>query len=212
MHFPSDSATNLGSVWDNELTMEKHISKICSSTFIHLRNIAGIRKYLTSKQTETIIHAYITSKLDYCNSLLKGVPDYQIKRLQSVQNAAARIICGLRKFDHITEPLKTLHWLPVKERIDSKILLIAYKSINGKGPDYLSDLILPYITCYNLRSSDDNVMQVPRTNLVSCGDRAFSKVAPYMWNILPTDIRNATNVDVFKKKLKTHLFKIAYDV
>ncbi len=143
---PSDSATNLGSVWDNELTMEKHISKICSSTFIHLRNIAGIRKYLTSKQTETIIHAYITSKLDYCNSLLKGVPDYQIKRLQSVQNAAARIICGLRKYDHITESLQTLHWLPVKERIDFKVLLIAYKSINGKGPEYLSDLILPYMS------------------------------------------------------------------
>ncbi len=210
--FPSDSAINLGSLWDNEMKMDKHISRICSSTFHHLRNIAGIRRYLTKKQTETVIHAYITSKLDYCNSLLKGVPDYQLDRLQLVQNAAARIVCGLRKYDHITDSRKSLHWLPVKQRIDFKILLIVYKSINGKGPEYLSDLILPYITCYYLRSSEDNVLSVPKTNLVSCGDRAFSKVAPHMWNLLPIDIKNATSVECFKKKLKTHLFKIAYDV
>ncbi len=209
---PSDPVLNLGSLWDNEMSMDKHISKICSSTFHHLRNIASIRKYLTKKQTEIIIHAYITSKLDYCNSLLKGVPEYQLNRLQLVQNAAARIVCRLKKYDHITDSRKTLHWLPIKQRIDFKILLIAYKSINGNGPEYLSDLILPYVTCYNLRSSDDDIMQVPRTNLVSCGDRAFSKVAPYMWNLLPPDVKNATSVECFKKKLKTHLFKLAYDV
>ncbi len=122
---PSDFATNLGSIWDPQLSMEKHVSKVCSSTFYHLRNIAAIRKYLSKPQTEIIVHAYITSKLDYCNSLLKGIPDYQIQRLQHVQNSAARIICGVRKYDHITPSLVDLHWLPIKQRIDFKVLLLS---------------------------------------------------------------------------------------
>ncbi len=209
---PSDFATNLGSVWDPQLSMEKHVSKVCSSTFYHLRNIAAIRKYLSKPQTETIVHAYITSKLDYCNSLLKGIPDYQIQRLQHVQNSAARIICGVRKYDHITPSLVDLHWLPIKQRIDFKVLLLAYKAINGDGPEYLSDLVVPYITPYNLRSQEENTMSVPKTNLVSCGDRAFSKVAPQLWNDLPVSIKFACDVDTFKKLLKTHLFKLAYDL
>ena len=103
-----------------------------------------------------------------------------------------------------------MHWLPVKKRIDFKVLLPAYKAINGDGPEYLSDLIVPYITPYNLRSQEENTMSVPKTKLVSCGDRAFSKVAPNMWNDLPLDIKFAPNVDIFKKLLKTHLYKLAY--
>ncbi len=102
---------------------------------------------------------------------MKGIPDYQIDRLQYVQNAAARVICHKRKYDHITPSLMELHWLPVKKRIDFKVLLLAYKAINGDGPEYiyLSDLIVPYITPYNLRSQEENTMSVPKTKLVSCG-------------------------------------------
>ncbi len=209
---PSDHATNLGSVWDPQLSMDKHVSKVHSSTFYHFRNIASIRKYLIKSQRETVVHAFITSKLDYCNSLLKGIPDYQIQRLQHVQNAAARIICDLQKYDHITSSLHDLHWLPVKHRIDFKILLLTYKCIHSDGPEYLSELVVPYVTCYDLRSKDKNTMAVPKTNLVSCGDRAFSKVAPALWNNLPMEIKCASDVDVFKKLLKTHLFKLAYDI
>ena len=103
----------------------------CSTDFYHIRNIRHIRKYLDVKSTETMVHAFITNKLDYCNSLLNGLPDCQIQKLQRVQNAAARIITGIKKYDHITPALKELHWLPVQQRIEFKILLPTYKALNN---------------------------------------------------------------------------------
>ncbi len=100
----------------------------------------------------------------------------------------------------------------IKQRIDFKGLLLAYKAINGDGPEYLSDLVVPYITPYNLRSLEENTMSVPKRNLVSCGNRAFSKVASQLWNDLPVSIKFPCDVDTYKKLLKTHLFKLAYDL
>ena len=90
--------------------------KTCSAAFYHIYNIKHIRKYLTRDLTEKIVHALITSKLDYCNSLLFGLSNSQLQKLQCVQNAAARIITGTRKYDHITPVLRELHWLPVKKK------------------------------------------------------------------------------------------------
>ena len=98
----SDTAVNLGTLWDSELNLKLHVEKTCNSALYHLRNIYKIRKCLSKSDTETLVHAYITSRLDYCNSLLINLPDYLIGNLQMVQNAAARLVVGLRKYDHIS--------------------------------------------------------------------------------------------------------------
>ena len=118
----------------------EHVSKLCKSSHYHLRNISKIRKYLDENSTETLVHAFVSSKLDYCNALLIGLPKYQIDRLQSVLNTAARIITFTCKYDHITPVLVRLYWLPVSYRIRFKVLLLTYKALN-----YLICLNIPVI-------------------------------------------------------------------
>ena len=146
------SARNLGAWFNSYMDMATHISKTCSSAFYYLYNIRHIRKYLSKEHTEQLIHAFITSRLDYCNSLLYGIAEYQIKKLQRIMNASARLIYCAPKFCHITPILKELHWLPVRARIEFKLLLITYKVVKGLAPKYLSELIsvLP-MSKYNLR-------------------------------------------------------------
>ena len=106
-----------------------------------LYNIRRIRKYLSRRSTETLIHAFVSSRIDYCNSLLYGLSTYQLNKLQRAQNAAARLIFQKSKYYHVRPLLYNLHWLPVKFRIDFKILLLTYKAINGLAPFYLQELI-----------------------------------------------------------------------
>ncbi len=110
---PSDSVRNLGSIWDSRMRMNEHVTNVCKSAYLTLHHISCIKKYLNQDTLETMIHAFITARMDYGNALLYGIPDYQIERLQRIQNYAARIVVGLRKYDHITETLIDLHWLPV---------------------------------------------------------------------------------------------------
>ena len=130
---PNLSVRNLGVIMDNCFCMEQHVKKICSEANYHLRNISKIRKYLTQDSAQILIHAFISSKLDYCNSLLYGIPKYLVCRLQRVQNTAARIVTLTRKYDSITPIMFKLHWLPVHSRIIFKLLLLAYKALNGKA-------------------------------------------------------------------------------
>ena len=136
------------------MTMAIHISKTCNSAFYYLYNLRCIRKYLSKDNTKTLIHAFISSRVDnYGNSLLYGLPEYQLNKLQGVQNMCARLICNESKYCHITPLLVDLHWLPVKFRIEFKILLIVFKIFEGLAPS-LSFLITPKpVSKYNLRSS-----------------------------------------------------------
>ena len=109
--------------------MSSHINNICRSGSLALRNIGRVRKYLDQTNTERLVHVFITSRLDYCsNSLLYGVPEKDLNKLQRLQNSAAR--SGTKLRDHITPVLRTLHWLPVRQRVTFKILLIVYKIVN----------------------------------------------------------------------------------
>ena len=135
----SHYARNIGVTFDKNLTMEKHVKNTCKSAFYHLRNIARIRNSLSQENTETLVHAFISSKLDYCNAILHGLPNYLIDKLQYVQNSAARLVTKTKRTEHITPILQDLHWLPVKERITYKLLLLTYKSINNMAPQYLTD-------------------------------------------------------------------------
>ena len=124
---PTNKARNIGVIFDNTVTMSFYINNIVKVAFYHLRNIAKILKYINVTTAEVLVHAFINSKLDFCNSLLHGLPKYEINKLQSVQNAAARVIRCLRTFDHISETLNELHWPPVEQRIILKISLICFK-------------------------------------------------------------------------------------
>ena len=204
------SARDLGIILDSELSMKGQISAMCQSSFYHLRNISRIRKYLTRSATETLVHALISSRLDYGNSLLYGIPKFLVKRLQAVQNAAARVIARCSRYDRVTPLLAELHWLPVSSRIIFKVLLLTYKALHGLAPSYIRDLLHLYVPSRSLRSSDDVLLQIPRSRLVSCGDRAFAFSAPRLWNNLPRELRLCDSLAGFKSSLKTFLYKDAY--
>ena len=211
---PVLSARNLGTWFDSHLEMSVHISKTCSSAFYYLYNIRHIRKYPSKEHTEQLIHAFVTSRLDYCNGLLYGVPECQIKKLQRVMNASARLIYCVPKFCHITPILKELHWLPVRARIEFKILLITFKAIKGLAPKYLSDLMeILQMSSYNLRRNNNGILLARSTirTKKTIGDRAFMIAAPILWNSLPLSVRQAATVDNFKSMVKTHLFAKAYN-
>ena len=207
---PSFNARNLGVHFDTQLNMEKHITNVCKSAYHMIYNLRHIRKYLDQDSTKTVVHACITSKLDYCNGLLYGLPDSQIGRLQRVQNTCARLICGCSKFSRITPFLRDLHWLPVRQRILFKILLIVYKALIGQAPNYIVELVKLKLHqhTHNLRSSQDTLLlQTPSCKTkITLGDRAFACAAPKLWNELPLEIRKSPSVDIFKSNLKTHLF------
>ena len=159
------------------------------------------------------VHAYVTSHLDYCNSLLFRVPKYQTDRLQKVFKAAARLIFRIPKFDHISSALSHLHWLPVTYRVHFKLLLLVYKSLNNQGPQYLQQYLQPHsISSHHPRSCDQGLLKILRTNFKTFGDYAFARSGPLLWNKLPLEIRNSQSVAIFKSKLKTHLFKLAYNL
>ena len=207
---PQSPIRNPGVWLDSDLSIGDHITKTSSAAFYYLYNIRRIRKYLSKECTETLIHAFISSRLDYCNSLLYGLPAYQIQKLQRVQNSAARLVFHESKFCHITPLLRALHWLPVAYRIVFKILLLTFKAIHKLAPTYISELVSPKDTGgrYYLRSNNGKLLNIPPCkSLSTLGDRSFYMAAPKLWNDLPLFIRNISSVNAFKKALKTHLFQ-----
>lgn len=140
-----------------------------------------------------------------------GVSASAISRLQMVQNAAARLLIGTRKHEHITPILALLHWLPIRFRVHFKILLFAFKSLNGLTPPYLSELIHVYTPSRSLRSSDQLLLREPITKRKLRGDRAFAVAAPKLWNSLPQHIRQPSSLSVFKSHLKTNFFSMAFN-
>ena len=172
-----------------------------------IRRICHMKPFLTKDALKTVVSSFVLSRLDYCNSLLVGLTDDGISKLQRLQNHAARIVLDKSRFDSSTEILRTLHWLPVKARIEYKIALFCYNSLKMSAPQYLIDLIHPYTPSRSLRSKDSKLLSVPRTKLKRFGDRSFMKAGPEVWNSLPLSVRHATSIGLFKKHLKTHLFR-----
>ncbi len=138
--------------------------------FFHLRNIARLRPMLSHPVAEKLINTFVFSRVDYCNALLAGVSKTTLSKLQSVQNSAARILTGTKTSEHISPVLQSLHWLPVRSRIDFKILMLTYKALHGLAPHYLSQLLSVYTPSRDLRSSDSGLLVIPPTRLRSMGD------------------------------------------
>ena len=202
---------NLGVYQDSHLTMEKHVNHLCKVANMNLRKIGAIRRYLSCDATKSLIHAMVTSRLDYCNALLYGLPGTLIDRMQRIQNKGARIVSRTPCREHITPILRNLHWLPVRRRIEYKVLLYTYKSLNNHAPGYMKDLVQKHVPSRTLRSSEMSRLSVPRRK-TQYGDRTFTSAAATLWNSLPSHMTQIATLDCFKRSLKTYLFKVQYEL
>ena len=207
---PSVSAVrNIGAMLDPALTMRSHINNVSKSCYFQIRRLSKIRKYLTENSAKTLVHAFVSSRLDNVNSILVNVPKSEINKLQLIQNHAARVVKKENKSCHITPLLKDLHWLPIEYRIRFKTILFVYKSLRGEGPAYLASLLDEFKPLQNLRSINKMLLKVPKWK-GKYGQRAFSVAGPQLWNELPLFIKQACSTNSFKHLLKTHLFRIAF--
>jgi hypothetical protein len=202
---PSDTVRNLGILFDTHMSMSPHISGLCKSITFQLRNISRIRRYLDKDSCHHIIRALVLSRLDYGNALLLGSNQSDLSKLQRLQNWAVKLIHRANKYDHATPLLKQLHWLPIQERIQFKILLFVFKCMNNIAPSYLASNLLIYTPSRaGLRSSSDITRLVEHRihtrNLISAADKSFYFIAPKLWNRLPQTLRSAKSVHIFKKE------------
>ena len=183
-------------ILDKNLSLSNHINEVCK---IATLTIGRIRKYLSADSLKRLVNTLVTSRIDYTNSIPYGSTDYDLNKLQCLQNTAACLIKGAKKNDHIVPILEELHWLPIRYRIQFKILFLVYKCLHGLAPQYLTELIKLRCPPHTLHSSNRLVLEQPIINMVSYGQRAFIYAGPELWNTLPEQIKNSKSVNDFKK-------------
>ena len=153
----------------------------------------------------SLLLSLCVSHLDYCNSILYGLPDSTIGKLQCIQNMCAHLVLRRTKWDSVTACLAYLCWLPIKQWIKFKLGMLTYKPLHNQGPKYLQDLLHYKTTDERLRSSNDPyLLLIPWTKLKTYADRSFKVAAPTVWNELPLEIRSSSSLLNFKSMLKTH--------
>ena len=186
-----------GVLFDQHMNMETLVAGIRKASYFHIRNIKSLNSMFTHDALISLVNASITSRLDYCNSLLLGLSDKLVERLQLIQNIAARIITGYRKYDHIISIFKELHWLSVIKRIKFKTLVITYKTSHGQAPIYLTELLHKKANTRTLRLFGELILVVSKYKLQLYGLKAFGVAAPTLGNKLPSHIRNYKSLNVF---------------
>src|SRR6218665_1771457 len=186
---------HLGVTLDQELTLAPHIHSLCRACYYQLRQLRTISRSLTSTAAVTLVHSFVTSRLDYCSSLYSGIPATRLNCLDRVMRSAARLIGRVSKFDHISAYMRdVLYWLPLKQRTA-----------------YLTDLCRPSLSVRStrhLRSAEQGLLHVPFARTSTMQSRAFSVVGPLVWNGLPLALRSIPRVfsQKFLQQLKTTLF------
>ena len=206
---PTKSARNLGVVFDKNFNFRPHISQVCRSCYYHIRDLRRIRRHLSLNNAKSLATALVASRLDYCNSLLFGIADKDLIRLQYAQNSLARAVTRSSPLASSIPLRQSLHWLPVKFRIIFKINLLTFKTLSTEQPSYMHDLLKKLTKRRSLRSNKGLMLCIPRVK-TNMGKRAFSSCAPVLWNNLPHPLRSIKSVATFQKHLKTHLFGVAY--
>ena len=203
----SDSARNLGVILDSNLSIKKHVIKICQTAYFELKRISSTRRFLAEDAAKTLVTSCILSRLDSCNCLLMVTPNSVIQPLQKIQNFAARLVLLAPRHHHSTPLLEKLHWLPISERKKQKVACMCFSAINGSGPAYLSELLHVYTPSRTLRSySDTPMLKIQQYKHKTHGFRTFSCSGPHIWNSLPQDLRDGSTLSSFKARLNTFLF------
>ncbi|XP_060124758.1 uncharacterized protein LOC132591228 [Zootoca vivipara] len=210
-----DQVRSLGVILDSQLSMEAQVNSVSRAAVYQLHLVRRLSPYLPTDCLSRVVHALVISRLDYCNALYVGLPLKVTRKLQLIQNAAARLVTGSGRRDHITPVLKDLHWLPVRFRAQFKVLVLTFKALNGLGPVYLKERLHPHRSARTLRSSSEGLLAVPslrEAKLQGTRQRAFSVVAPTLWNALPLEVKENNNYQTFRRHLKAALFREAFNV
>ena len=202
---PATVVRNIGVIMDTHASKEAQVNNVSRAAY-YLYNIGRIRCYLSQSAAEQLVHAFVTSKLDYCNGATLW---FTIST--DTEAAAHPKRSSTHRYSHQQigphhAVLFALHWLPVCQRIKFKVLVIVFKAKCGTGPVYLQELIQPYRRGRELRSANHHLLNVPFTKSAAISNRAFGVAGPVLWNGLPRYIRAITTLTVFKSQLKTHLF------
>jgi hypothetical protein len=203
----SDKIKTLGVTLDSNLSLNSHTSSVCKSAFYHIRALRHIRKSLTDDMAMAVAVSLVQSRLDYANSLFFGISKSNLTKLQRVQNTLARIVLKRHPRHPSSGLLSELHWLPIDRRIEFKLATITHKALFSHQPPYLSSLLHPYSPSRSLRSSDQQLLAIPRCT-TEFGRRSFSHAAPSVWNNIPIEIRSIPDITVFKRKLKSHFMAL----
>ena len=198
----------LGVDSDSDLTSKQHVWNVAKKCFYMLKNMFKIRCCINETAAKAGVHSMITSKLDYCNAILYGLPESTLKHFTRVQNLSAHFISQHGEYEHITQVLKQLHWLPVYQRICYKVLILTFKSLNGQAPTYLEGLM-------KRRPMKEQGLMATMTwwsppSSISPLEEDKWAIGTKLWNTLPKELKTYTNINTFKKLLETFLFKEAY--
>ena len=190
------------------LSIESHWNSLGSCIY-HIRDLRRIRHHLDLESAKLLANALVSNCLDYCNSVLSGIADTDLTKLQHILNHLARVVTKSPPFTRSVPLLRSLHWLPVKYRVHFKICLLTCKALHEKQPVYLHSLIATSLPSLSLRSNRGITLSVPRTR-TNTGARAFSSCTPSLRNNLLLSVRSATSVATFRRRLKTYLFDLAF--
>ena len=213
---PCECAKNLGVVLDSTLSFRPHIDSVVKTCNFYIRNLYMIRNFINRDNLLSLVHSLIVSKIDYCNSLLVGLPIVTLKKVESILNRAARLIYSLHPQVPTTPFLMKLHWLTVKARVEFKICLITFRALKFNQPLYIRELLslAPVEPVMSLRSSDDpyHLCEPRAVGESNFANRSFAYVAPRLFNTLPLSLKQIESVDTFKKQLKSFFFSWAYDL
>ena len=206
---PKPYVQNLGVILDSGLNMQAQVAQVTKSSYHQIRNIGKIRSSITDDACKTLVHALITARIDCVNSLLYGLPQTTLQRLQPVQNCAARFVCRTKKYDHITAVLQHLHLLPMCVRPTYNVLLFAYSVMHDQAPCYLAELLTRRQPNRRLRSASLSLLKLPASQTVTHGDRRFAVATVALCNGVLDSVRTAKTQPQYKTLLKTHLFRLA---
>ena len=207
--YPAKPARNLWVIFDKNFNFRSHISAICISCIYHIRDLRRIRRHLDLDSAKLLAKALVSSRLDYCNSLLSGIAETDLTKVQGMLTCLALVITKSSPFTCSVPLLCSLPWLPVKYRVHFKICLLTYKALHEEQPVYLRSLIAISLPSRSLRSNRGITLMVPRIR-TNTGARAFSSCTPSLWNNLPPSVRSATSVATYRRRLKTYLFDLAF--